>query len=167
MAISKIKRLALATAALIAAVATGVMLFVESQTREHVDPGSHWYIRNNAIRQLISRSSASEYVVIRTYGGLDLLVCGRSTPDAIDQLIRNLGVEKYELVDKQGYTFLDSWSDAMPVGKWQFHFKPGSVLVEDVVQDERTFFVHLLYSPESDYYVIAINNAARILQRMK
>ncbi len=165
MTLPNIVKLTLAAISLIAA----IWVFGDLRFRETIESGDGWHIRNNAIRQLLTRSSASEYVVIcNNYAtAFDLLICGKSTPDTIDKLIRDLGVAKNELVDQQGYSFHENWSKVMPEGKWQFQFEPGSVLVEDFVQDERRFFVVLLYSPKTAHYVITVGDASKILQRMK
>jgi len=123
-----------------------------------------WFIRVNAIRDLLKSSKEAGFVVlINEASGKDLFVYGEAQPTTIDVFIRSLAVERNLVADQRGYSVPDSWANAIEHVKYQRHFPKGSILIEDLVRFQPEFFIAMVYSSKSKAYVIMINNAGKIL----
>lgn len=125
--------------------------------------GKSWNIRDDAIRRLITGSNKSEFFVIKQNDRHDLLICGNAQSNTVDRFIKELGVVKNELVDRNGYTVPKTWSQVTQDDKWQFHFEPGSIIVEDFGRGSPRYFIVMLYSKLTGNFVITITDASEII----
>lgn len=128
------------------------------------DNNPQWFIRVNAIRNLLGHSKNSGYAV--TGENLDLVAWGEADLQSIEQLILELYVEKNEVTDERGFSVSEYWMKNIPDERVPKTFAKGSILIEDLVRFNPEFFIVLIYSVKSNNYLIMINNAKKILSRV-